>query len=233
MWYATHTHTHIPILSNRTNTNYTLSMCPTQFNSISTSLPLLTGIKLNIFGKTLWMCRHCASILFECNIIRLYLICSCFLLFFLFTFRSVLFSSNQWNWNGNEKANGKAENKNGKSEKISQKNTSFYNSFIGFISQKEFSILKLHFFYMIFLIHSLIHSFILFLYFSHSISFHFICHAALNLIFLRCRLIGFYCMRLVTLSSLRGYSNWFSKLIQKLFIGISFFPTKIEWCRKQ
>lgn len=149
------------------------TMCPPQLSSTAytSTARFHWSIKFNIFGKTLWMCRHCASILFECNIIRLYLICSprAFFIFHSFFLLSccVPFAFSHINEvemememkkrMGREKTVAKNEKQ---SEKKSRKSLAFITLSSGLYRRKEFSILELHFYMWFFLfvrlfIHSL------------------------------------------------------------------------------
>lgn len=139
MWHATHAN-NANTLRNRTNIHtYSLSMCPTQLSWAYTSTArFLWSIKLNIFGKTLWMCRHCASILFECNIIRLYLICSLVAFFFLCSLvRSLCHTNDVEMEMKKQMRRGKCDAEWEEEREKITKIASFYNSFIGFISPKR------------------------------------------------------------------------------------------------
>lgn len=170
-------------------------MCPPQLSSTAytSTARFHWSIKFNIFGKTLWMCRHCASILFECNIIRLYLICSPRAFFIFHSFFSlsccVPFAFSHINEvememememkkrMGREKTVAKNEKQ---SEKKSRKSLAFITLSSGLYRRKEFSILELHFYMWFFFVRSFIHSFFISM-FPRSISFHLIRHAALSI----------------------------------------------------
>lgn len=141
------------------------------------------------------MCRHCASPLYfpECNIIRLYLIRSHFS---PFTTSCSLFLSIKSN--GDERERDRVKKEHEKMPAFITLSSGLYRKRIFHL---EVTIFLCDFFFRVSPFSALFFA----VAFSLSISFHFIFPCCFQFEFLRCRLIEFYCMRLVTLS-FEGYS---------------------------